>query len=136
MILCDQFNRLINLKSAKAYALDHLTRTIIIKMLTSERETRYKNYRCMEKWLMLLCLLRSEKAEDVQQCVDEYSILAESSFNEGLDAICDISKYGKDLALQYLELLQTFGRNPFKNSLLGRGSSIAETDYIINFQNE
>lgn len=52
----------------------------------------------MERWLILLCLVRSENIEDLQICVDEFTMLSEQSFNEGLDAICDISKYGKDLA--------------------------------------
>ena len=80
----------------------------------------------MERWSLLLCLIRSEDIDDLKMCVDEYMILAESAYNEGLDAICDICNYGKDLAMQYLELIQKFGRNPFRNSILKRESTIAE----------
>ena len=95
-------------------------------MLTTENDTRFLKYRYMERWLILLCLVRSENIKDLELCVNEYIILSESSFNEGLDAICDISKYGKDLALQYLELVQKFGRNPFRNSILDREPTTAE----------
>lgn len=85
---------------------------------------------------MLLCLVRSEDIDDIKMCVDEYIELAEASYNEGLDAICDICKYGKDLAMQYLELIEKFGRNPFRNSILRRDPTIAEADYIYSFLNE
>ena len=113
-----------------------MTRQVVASMLTSERDSKYLKYRYMERWLILLCLLRSENLKDVQLCVNEYIILSESSYNDGLDAICDISKYGKDLAMQYLELLQKFGRNPFKNSILNREPTPDEANYIFSFQNE
>lgn len=34
LIVCDQFNRIINRKSERAYALDHRTRDVIVQMVT------------------------------------------------------------------------------------------------------
>ena len=90
----------------------------------------------MEKWLMLLCLMRSENVNDLKICREEYIVLAEAYYNEGLDAVCDICKYGKELATQHLELISKFGRNPFRNSILKRDPTVAETDYIFGFLNE
>jgi len=53
---------------------------IINQLLTTDRETYYKKYRFMERWLILLALMHSEKLMDVQICLQEYQHLADETY--------------------------------------------------------
>lgn len=59
-------------------------------------------------------------------CQKEYLLLSQNAQKQGLDAIHDICMYGNELAQQYLELQVKFGRNPFRNKVLNRESTLAE----------
>jgi len=59
--------------------------------------------------------------------------LADETYEQGLDAVTDISSYGKELAQQHLELIQKFGRNPFRNCILDRESTKEESEFMITF---
>ena len=65
IILCDQFHRLIHRRTKKTYQLDEKSKQIMTDMISNQRTTKYDNYRFMEKWLMLMCLTRSENMVDV-----------------------------------------------------------------------
>lgn len=81
LILCDQFTRLMYRKTDKAYSLDSKSKEILINLLSKERESRYQKYRFMERWLLLLCLMRSETTDDLQLCAEEYDKLSGEAYN-------------------------------------------------------
>lgn len=68
-------------KTDKAYSLDSKSKEILINLLSKERESRYQKYRFMERWLLLLCLMRSETTDDLQLCAEEYDKLSGEAYN-------------------------------------------------------
>ena len=114
--------------SAQAFGFDH--HSLAAAKATVANPQMYDQYKNFEKTFILMPLMHSEKAEDGESCVAEFTKLVEKNRADGLDKVATSFegnvKFGKD----HLDVIVKFGRYPSRNKALGRETTPEEEEYM------
>lgn len=127
LLLTDQLPRAIYRNSAQAFASDEIARTVCRNGIVSGLHTQLP-----PAWrrFYYLPLEHSESLSDQRDCVRLFTALltAYPQFASGKGGLEDTLHYAR----LHCEIIETFGRFPHRNAILGRASSDAEKRYLAS----
>ncbi|EFC36259.1 predicted protein [Naegleria gruberi] len=127
IILFDQFSRNMYRGLAESYSFD-MYALAISKRILSDRQL-YNSFKTFEKIFLLLPLEHSENLMNQEQCIQEYELLVE----EAPEDLKGFFQYFVKYARMHHDLIEKFGRFPFRNPILGRESTPEELESKISF---
>ncbi len=125
VILLDQFTRNTWRGDAKAYAGDERAREVVEQALANgfDRQLSY-----MQRTFFYMPLMHSERLSDQWRCEALFEALLAEVPAQGKSAINNNLRFAR----QHRELIETFGRFPYRNAVLGRESTAAEAAYLAH----
>lgn len=123
VLLLDQFTRNIYRGQARAFAGDTLARDVVVDALQRgfDRQLPF-----IQRTFFYMPLMHSEQLADQRRCV----ALFEALLNEVPEAGRAIIANNLRFAEQHRDLIEQFGRFPYRNDVLGREPTVAERDYL------
>lgn len=113
IILLDQVPRNIHRGGPRAFASDSLAREVLAQAL---REGQDKRLTKRKRVFLYLPLMHSEKLSDQEQSVALFRAL-------GIES-------NLDYAVRHRDVIQRFGRFPYRNAILDRESTADEQEYL------
>mmetsp|Transcript_18544 Transcript_18544/g.40119 ORF Transcript_18544/g.40119 Transcript_18544/m.40119 type:complete len:307 (-) Transcript_18544:85-1005(-) len=124
-ILGDQFSRNIHRGSAKAFEADEKTLGIVQKAIKGGLD---KGVEPIVRTFWYLPFMHSEKPEIHEQCLVLYKNLAEEVEDDPVRAkmVQDCINFEVD----HKKIIDTYGRYPHRNKVLGRESTPEELEYL------
>lgn len=124
IILLDQFNRNIHRGTADAFAADN-------QALAASRHAIAMNYlqhySLTQKVFCFLPLEHDEAAESQEKCVAMMSSLTQESTTPDLH---DFATRTLASAREHKQIIDQFGRYPYRNKVLGRASTARELEWM------
>ena len=119
-------------KTAKAFATDDLA-LLIVKEIMDDQQL-YDSYTVYEKMFILFALEHSENAQDTSRSLAEFEKLDQQtkenhpeSYNGGTSRF---TKLWINVTKGHDEVIQKFGRYPYRNAVLGRENTPEEEEYL------
>ena len=124
IVLLDQMPRNIHRGSAQAFASDAMAQSFCTQMIDSER---YRQLHPVYQTILLMPLEHAENMELQELSVQHFQQLAAEHKNTEWQKLFDgyVS-----FAIQHRDIIQQFGRFPYRNAVLGRADTEAEQDYL------
>lgn len=113
ILLLDQFSRNIYRDSKRAFENDDLALKLSKEMISLGLD---QNFSAEKKAFIYLPFMHSEDLEDHKKAQELFS-------QDGLEDNLDYEK-------KHLQILQTFGRYPHRNKILGRKSTAQELEFL------
>jgi uncharacterized protein (DUF924 family) len=123
VILLDRFPRHIYRNHPQSYAFDPKALAIAQMALNSKLE---KNLSTVERCFLYLPFEQSEKLEDQRRSVELFSSLFNEAEIEEREFIAHILK----TAVRHHDMIESFGRFPDRNEILGRPSTPPEKEFL------
>lgn len=115
IIVLDQFSRNIHRSSGKAFAWDGKAQELAVQAISLCEDD---NLGLDERQFLYMPLMHAEDRELQTLAVEKYQALAESAARV------------TDFAHMHRDIVDRFGRFPYRNPLLGRESTAEETAFI------
>lgn len=128
IILLDQFPLNMYRKSARAYDFESLGIEICLQGLESKQHLELS---FVEKTFFYLPLEHSENASHQALCVDLYQRL----FDTAPAHLKEHAQSTLDYAIKHREIVDQFGHFPHRNEVLGRPTTIEETEFLLDKSN-
>lgn len=157
IILCDQLSRNIYRGFAEAFSFDHISLKLS-KQIISNIEV-FNSYALFEKLFIIAPLMHSEDVNDCNWCAEVLQEIIDQLKHEGKesakkdkekvikdgggqesgsdnsrsnnnDDLIRIIEMNKRWCLEHLDILQSFGRYPHRNKVLGRENTEEEDLYL------
>lgn len=124
ILLLDQFTRNIYRGRPEAYAGDAQARAAVRNALQRGFESQLS---FMQRTFLYMPLMHSEQLEDQQRCLECFEALLREVPEQGKSVI----ENNLQFARQHFEIIQQFGRFPYRNDVLGRESTQSELVYLL-----
>ena len=122
ILLLDQFTRNVYRKTAQAFSLDPLARSLVLEGLEKGHD---KELQYIQRVFFYMPLEHSEEMAHQEKCVEVFEALLEEVSEEVKSVFQDYVNF----AYRHKKIIDQFGRYPHRNSVLGRESTQAELDY-------
>jgi uncharacterized protein (DUF924 family) len=123
VIVLDQFSRNMFRGTAQAYAGDAQAQALVQHALALGLDQQLP---WVGRVFMYMPLMHAEDLALQQSCVRHFTALA----SQAPEALQDRLKGNLDFAHKHLEIIQRFGRFPYRNAVLGRSSSAQELEFL------
>lgn len=127
ILLLDQFTRNIYRGSDKAFSGDAIALNICKQGLSKLRDRQLTP---SQRVFYYLPLEHSESVDDSEQCVALYKGLATETGKQYVDEHKALFQGYLSYAKAHQQIIQQFGRYPYRNAVIGRASTEAETLYL------
>lgn len=127
ILLLDQFTRNIYRGNAEVYKSDSLARSICLNGLKQGFD---KQLSSSERVFYYLPLEHSELIADQKHCVELFKRLAEHVDAKHKGQHHKLFTSYIEYAVVHYEIIESYGRFPHRNALLGRESTAAELNYL------
>jgi uncharacterized protein (DUF924 family) len=121
ILLLDQFTRNIYRGIPRAFAGDTQALQLAEQLVGAGRD---KNLSPWQRWFAYLPFEHSEALLDQERSVALFAALRREMQHQAFD-----SAY--DYALRHREVIARFGRFPHRNTILGRESTVAEIEFLL-----
>ena len=125
IILLDQFSRNIDRGKADAFAHDPAARQLSIDLIENGWDRRLTT---LQRVFAYMPLMHSEDLSDQEMCVKQLAALEESCEPSLAERVAN----SRNFASEHLLIIQSFGRFPHRNLILGRVSTSEEIDFLEN----
>lgn len=125
VLVLDQFSRNIYRGRAEAFAGDQQAREVVGQALRAgfEQQLSY-----IQRTFLYMPLMHSERLQDQRRCVELFEALLRAVPEEGRPVIAN----NLDFARKHLQLIEQFGRFPYRNEVLERETTQQEMMYLLN----
>ncbi|MFA7554951.1 MAG: DUF924 family protein [Spongiibacteraceae bacterium] len=124
VLLLDQFTRNIYRGTARAFAGDSQAKAMVVAALQQQLDQQLT---FIQRSFFYLPLEHSEVLEDQQRSVELFEQLLQQAPVAGQARLQSSLKY----AVHHRDIIQRFGRFPHRNKALGRQSTVAELDFLM-----
>ncbi len=125
VLLLDQFTRNIYRNSAKAFSGDELARQIVNDALAMSVEQKLTS---IQHTFLYMPFMHSESLDDQERCIALFETLLQAVPAEGKRCI----EGNLDFAIQHKNIIEAYGRFPYRNAVLGRENTEHELNYLNN----
>lgn len=125
VLLLDQFTRNMYRARPEAFAGDHLARELVSDAVDKGFD---KELGFIQRTFLFMPLMHSENLADQQRCVALFEALLQQVPESGKPVI----ENNLQFARQHLEIIEQFGRFPYRNDVLGRETTHREMVYLLN----
>ncbi|CAN8061817.1 unnamed protein product [Agarophyton chilense] len=135
VVMLDQFPRNIYRGSEKAFAGDAKARAVVQHLLDTQEWDGLKNhFSPVARMSFLLPLMHQESLDGQVKCVELIQSMIEECKSAGKQAEETVELLQKSLQFAQLhrEIIEQFGRFPYRNKALSRPSTPEEERYLID----
>lgn len=125
VLLLDQFTRNVFRGKAEAFSGDARSQRLVLDTLDRDMDAKLP---WVGRVFLLMPLMHGEDMESQQRCVRGFEELTQRAPPEITKHIEGNLRFAKS----HLEIIERFGRFPYRNEALGRESSAAELEFLKN----
>lgn len=118
LILCDQIPRNAYRGDPRSFATDKRALDLARRITANGWDRKMND---MERLFAYLPFEHSEDLDDQRRCVALYRAMPDTQ---------EMKQQWIDFAVQHLEIIERFGRFPYRNKILGRKSTAEETAFL------
>jgi len=122
-ILCDQFPRQIYRKEAGSFTHDLYCQSVVLDALQKGFDQKV---RPIERVFYYMPLEHAESLDIQDMCVQKFQSLLHDAPKENNEQYMSFYNY----SLRHKDMIERFGRFPYRNEILGRDSSPEELAYL------
>ena len=126
IILTDQFSRNIYRETSTMYLYDELA---LVTCLTGQDEGFPSDLSLAQRWFYYMPMMHSESLIMQRRSVETYRRLADESTSAAPE-VHKALENTYDFARRHFEIVESFGRFPHRNSILGRKITSAEEEFL------
>ncbi|MDP0588367.1 MAG: DUF924 family protein [Candidatus Endonucleobacter bathymodioli] len=122
-IVCfDQFSRNIYRNSAKAFSFDEKALFLTVEGINLGHDTKLNMF---ERTFFMMPLMHDESMDSQDRCIEFYESVVgiKGEFNQYVKEVLGF-------ALRHREVIESFGRYPHRNKVLGRQSTEEEVSFL------
>jgi uncharacterized protein (DUF924 family) len=125
VILLDQFTRNVFRGQARAFSGDTQAQQLVMQAIASQADTQLP---WVGRVFMYMPLMHSESRPLQTECVTRFTALASDAPQELKEHL----QGNLDFARQHADIIERFGRFPYRNAVLGRTSTAEEEAFLAN----
>lgn len=128
VIILDQFSRNIHRDTPMAFTQDQKALDVCVRGIERQFDHAIS---LIERAFYYMPFMHSESIDMQQTSMRAYKMLVDLSFPEARPTFENFFEY----AVKHFEIIEKYGRYPYRNTILGRESTPEEVEYIEKFGN-